>query len=230
MEANRIVSGVGSDADRAQPPLPRGRHRLSTVEVAENQRLRLIAALTRSVSERGYAATSVERILEGAGVSRGTFYQLFGNRRECLLAAHQLAVARLTERLESACAGETSWDRSVGAAIGAAVDFAAEEPEQARLLTIDTLAADSEGSMQGLAAIDRFASLLGEGRRHNARAASLPETTERALVGSVAMMISSHLLMDRPVADLKSQLVYLVLLPYVGREEAERLAAASPQS
>jgi AcrR family transcriptional regulator len=224
------VSGVRSDAGGVQPTLPRGRHRLSAEEVADNQRLRLIEALISSVSQRGYAATSVERILEGAGVSRGTFYQLFDNRQECLLAAHELALEGLTRRLDGACAGEPSWDRKASAAIEAAVDFAAEEPGQARLLILDTLAADSEGSQRGLAAIDRFAGLLRGGRTHHPRAASLPESAERALVGSVSMTIFSRLLSGEPVAELKPQLVYLVLAPYVGRDEAERLASSSPQS
>jgi AcrR family transcriptional regulator len=206
-------------------PLPRGRHQLSAEEVADNQRRRLIEALARSVAERGYAATSVERILEGSGVSRGTFYELFPNRRACLLAAHEVALEELSEKIGGACAGQQCWAEKAKAAIHAVIDFASERPDQARLLALDALAADREASSRGLAAMDWFVDLLHAGREHHPRAIGLPEATERALVGSVSMTISSRLISGEPVTGLASQLVYLVLVPYVGREEAERLAA-----
>lgn len=218
------MSGERSDADGVGA-LPRGRHRLTAEEVADNQRHRLIEALARSVAERGYAATSVERILEGSGVSRGTFYELFPNRRACLLAAHEFALANLTDRVGDACAGEEHWAEKARAAVHAVVGFACEQPDQARLLTVDALAADREASSRGLAAMDWFAGMLRAGREHHSRAVGLPDVAERALIGSVSMTISSRLLSGEPVAGLESQLVYLVLVPYVGREEAERLAA-----
>lgn len=231
MEASGIVSGERLDAGGTQrQALPRGRHQLTAEQVADNQRRRLIEALARSVAERGYAATSVERILEGSGVSRGTFYELFPNRRACLLAAHEFALAGLTDKVGDACAGEEQWRDKARAAIHAVVDFASEQPDQARLLTLDTLAADREASSRGLAAMDWFASLLRAGREHHPRAIGLPEVAERALIGSVSMSISSRLISGEPVAGLEPQLVYLVLVPYVGRDEAERLAAVPAQS
>lgn len=225
------MSGERLDAGgEQQESLPRGRHGLSAEEVADHQRRRLIEALARSIAERGYAATSVERILEGSGVSRGTFYELFANRHECLLAAHASALEGLTDRVGNACAREERWKDKARAAIHAVIRFASEQPDQARLLTLDTLAADRKASSQGLAAMDWFAGLLRVGREHHLRAVGLPEVAERALVGSVSMSISSRLISGEPVAELESPLVYLVLVPYVGRDEAERLAAAPPQS
>jgi AcrR family transcriptional regulator len=197
---------------------------MTAEEVAENQRRRLIAAMAHSVALRGYAATSVDKILEGSGVSRGTFYQLFANRHECLLAAHDASVEYMTDRVSAACAGEANWERKVRAAIYAAVDFAAQRPDQARLLTLDALAADSEASHRGLAAIDRFAAMLRSGRSHHPKAAALPEVTERALVGSISMTINSRLLSGESPAGLGAQLVYLVLVPYVGPAAAKRTA------
>ncbi|HSK49539.1 MAG TPA: TetR/AcrR family transcriptional regulator [Solirubrobacterales bacterium] len=220
----------GGDREFAHGPLPRGRHRLDPEQVAENQRRRLVAAMARSVAERGYAATSVDRILEGSGVSRGTFYELFANRQECLLAAHEAAVAALAERLDVACAGGQPWRERAIAAIGAVVEFAAQEPDLARLLTLDALAADNEASKRGLAALDRFAAMLREGREHYKPAAALPDTTERALVGAVAMTINARLLSGESLAGLEPQLAYLVLVPYVGPAKARQLAGAPPQS
>jgi AcrR family transcriptional regulator len=204
--------------------LPRGRHQLTAEEVTSNQRQRLIAAMAHSVAVRGYAATTVERVLEASGVSRGTFYEIFANRHECLLAAHDAALECLTSRVSAACRGDRNWGKKVRAAIYASVDFAEQKPDQARLLTLDALAADSQASGRGLAAIDRFAEMLRGGRAKHRQAEALPEITERAMVGSVSMMISSRLLRGESLAGLEPQLVYLVLVPYLGPAAAKRIA------
>jgi AcrR family transcriptional regulator len=215
---------IGGGPEFTPPPLPRGRHHLGAERVAENQRQRLIAAMAHSVAVRGYAATTVERVLESSGVSRGTFYEIFANRHECLLAAHDAALDCLTSRVSAACEGGGDWERGVRAAIYASVDFAEQRPDQARLLTLDTLAADGQASDRGLAAIDRFAGMLRKGREEHPQAKALPEITERAMVGSVSMMISSRLLRGESLADVGPQLVYLVLVPYVGPTAASRLS------
>jgi AcrR family transcriptional regulator len=210
-----------------QSPLPRGRHRLAPEQVAENQRQRLIAAMAHSVAVRGYAATSVNRVLEGSGISRGTFYEIFANRHECLLAAHEAALECLTGRVSAACEAPGVWGRKVRAAIYASVDFAERRPDQARLLTIDALAADGQASDRGLAAIDRFAAMLRTGRTEHSRAEALPEITERTMVGSISMAISSRLLRGESLIGLEPQLVYLVLVPYLGPDAAKRIAEPS---
>jgi AcrR family transcriptional regulator len=197
---------------------------LTAEEVTANQRRRLIAAMAHSVAVRGYAATTVERVLEASGVSRGTFYEIFANRHECLVATHDAALECLTNRVSVACKGGDAWERKVRAAIYASVDFAEQCPDQARLLTLDTLVADGQASSRGLATIDRFAAMLRKGRAEHRCADALPEVTERAMVGSISMTISSHLLRGESLAGLEPQLVYLVLVPYVGPAAAKRIA------
>ena len=212
------------------PSLPRGRHRLSRGEVAADQRRRLLAAMTESVAVRGYAATSVERVIELAGVSRATFYEQFGNRRECLLAAHAAVLERFLEDVSAACSGETVWRDRAAAAIGAAVEFAIRHPDEARLLALDTIAADAEAARHALAGADRLVAMLRTGRKHHTQAADLPEVTERALVGAVASAVNWHLLKGESLRGLEPQLIYLVLTPYVGSAAAARQAARVEKS
>jgi AcrR family transcriptional regulator len=215
---------IAGEPEFAQSPLPRGRHRIPPGEVAENQRRRLIAAMAHSIARRGYAATSVDRVLEGSGVSRGTFYELFGNRQECLAATQEACLESLMERISAACVGERRWAAKVRAAVYATVEFADQAPDQARLLTLDAIAADAQSSRQALTAVDRFAEMLRPGREHHPKAAELPPVTERALVGSVAITIGCQLLEGGSPAGLEAQLAYLVLAPYTGAAAARRLA------
>lgn len=207
--------------------LPRGRHRLSREEVSENQRQRLLIAMAESVALRGYAATSVEHVIDLAGVSRATFYAQFDNRLDCLLAAHEAIFARFLDEVSAACSGEKAWGDGASAAIGAAIGFAVRCPADARLLALDTIAADAEAAKRALAASERLVGMLRTGRKHHPRALKLPDVTERALIGAVASVVNWRLLSEEPLADVEPQLIQLVLTPYVGAAAAARQAAKS---
>jgi AcrR family transcriptional regulator len=226
------MAGTSEGDGQAFPhaPLPRGRHRLTRQEVAENQRQRLLAAMAESVAIRGYAATSVEHVIDLAGVSRATFYKQFDNRRDCLLAAHAATFGLFMEEVSAACAAEPEWDEGAAAAIGVAVEFAVRRPAGARLLALDTIAADAEAASRAMASTERLAAMLRIGREHHPRAADLPEVTELALVGAVASTLNSRLLAGESLDGLEPQLVHLVLTPYVGAAAAARRAAKAKQS
>jgi AcrR family transcriptional regulator len=77
--------------------LPRGPHALPQEVVIAHQRERLLASAADAVADYGYAELTVRDLIEGAGVSRRTFYQLFEDKLECVLAAHRMALDRLSE-------------------------------------------------------------------------------------------------------------------------------------
>ena len=65
------------------------------MQVEEIQRSRLLAAAAVVIDEDGYEQTSVQRITDRARVSRRTFYELFVNREECLVALLDEAAERV---------------------------------------------------------------------------------------------------------------------------------------
>jgi AcrR family transcriptional regulator len=186
--------------------------------------------MAESVAIRGYAATSVARVIELAGVSRGTFYEQFENRRECLLAAYDAVSESFFDELTAACSDEFAWRDRAAAAIGAVVRFAGRRPEQVRLLALDTVAADLDAAHRALTGMDRMAALLRTGREHYPKAVALPDVTERALVGAVASAVNWRLLSGESLDGLEPQLVQLVLTPYLGAAAAARQAAKAEQS
>jgi len=52
---------------------------------------RMLDAMTATVAERGYAATSIAEVIKRAHASRSTFYEQFADKEDCYLAAYQLA-------------------------------------------------------------------------------------------------------------------------------------------
>ena len=120
-----------------------------------------------------------------------------------------------------ACGRHTEWPARSAAGIHAALDFAIANPAVARALTIESRLPRSSESRGYWQMIEHFSELLGEGAPRKAR---LPASTDEALVGGVATVVGGHLLsgrMDR-LEEISSELVYFVLLPYLGFAEAKR--------
>jgi AcrR family transcriptional regulator len=206
--------------------LPRGPHRLPREVVVNHQRQRLLAGVAQALAKHGLADMTVEHVLEQAGVSRTTFYEHFDNKRESVLIAHEQAFDRLSGELIRACAAQADWPAKIVAAIAATTAFAVRSPEEAQLLVLEALAADSVLAERALASNGFLVGLLRNGREQCPQAAALPELTERALVGAITSVIGQRLLCGQvdQLPALAPQLVHLTLIPYLGFEEAARVA------
>lgn len=149
-------------------PLPRGRHHLSRDQVEESQRLRLAVAMADVLAERGYARTPVAAVLDRAGVSRQTFYQLYDDKLGCFLDALDLVGAVLVGRLSDAVAEDPSAVPPVERAVAAVEQYLEtiiEHPTFARLYIVEVHAAGPgallrRASLQNQV-VDALASLLG---------------------------------------------------------------------
>lgn len=217
-----------------QGRLPRGRHKLTRAAVEANQRTRLLTAATEVLAEAGYIALTVDQVIEGAGVSRATFYEQFADKHQCVLAAHEAAFDHLNDAIQGACAGQGTWVDGVAAGIGAALEFAAERPDEARLV-IETYPAASDPLLagQGLTTHERLAELLRPGREQAGDPGlGRPETTERAVIGAAISVVGSRLLSGEAesLPSLRSELVQLILTPYLGVDDARRAAQPLEES
>ena len=193
-------------------PLPRGRHALSPEEVAANQRARIATAIASQTVEHGCDGLTVERVIEAAGVSRSTFYHHFANKREALLASHELIFGSLLDELMAACGGEEEWPAKISAAVGAALDFAAARPNQFSFLSVGSLIVDAGLAERVIASHEQLATLMS-GLRQEARADSAtPECTERFLVAGLGYVLASHLPeQGSDLTTLRGELVELTL-------------------
>ncbi|GAA2446162.1 hypothetical protein GCM10010191_73880 [Actinomadura vinacea] len=132
--------------------LPRGRHALAREEVRRIHRTRLCTAMAEVMAEKGYVGTSVADVLQRAVVSRQSFYDLFGSKLDCFMAAFegagQLLLERLTREIGDAGApGEGARDDRLELcerAITAYLRALAEELPFARLFLVEVYAAGPE--------------------------------------------------------------------------------------
>lgn len=197
--------------------------------VVEDQRRRLFAATARALAERDYTELTVKHVIEAAAVPRSAFDANFDNRRDCVLAAHRDVFGRLQRAILDACASERDWPQRVRAALASAFAFARRAPEEARLLTLDAVAADPVLAGAVGASKARLAALLREGRHQSVNGPTLPERVEEGVVAA-ALTVSGRRLREGDAEGLRSlepEVLQFVLTPYLGIGEAAQVARSS---
>jgi len=189
-------------------------------------RERLVAAISKAAAEHGYAELTVDHVISYADVSREIFEVHFESKEQGLMAAQEAFFERLWLEALHACDEGEEWPLKVRAGLEAILASLVEGSALARVFAIEANAASFAVAERQFATLEEFAGLLRKGRAEYPAAAVLPEATERALVGGVASIVCGHLLDENPraIVRLEAQLVELLLIPYVGVDEARRVA------
>jgi AcrR family transcriptional regulator len=217
---------MASHQDLRKWRLPRGRHGLPRELVARSQRERLLAAVVRVTAAKGYDSTSVADILEEAGVGRESFYELFQDKRDCMLAARALLVENLVETILVPYGSSASWPERVRDTLGAGLEWFASDPAAARVVMIEVAAVGPASRELFQADFRLFTRLVDEGLEEGAPAPPLPQASSLA-VGTALARVYEEVVRGR-AAELPSllpELTYEVLVPFLG-EEGARTAAS----
>ena len=203
-------------------PLPRGRHGLPREAVTESQRTRIIDSMVSAAAHRGYGETRVVDVVERAGVSRATFYDLFDDLEDCFLATFdhvsgrvlETAMAAFNERLDA------PWPERVRAATSAVLELYASWPEGARCAVVEVLAAGPNALSRRDASMRQLAGLMDTGR--DEFGVGLPEGMSLAIMGGIQELLLAELISGE-ASDLPSlapELVHWITLPFLGPEAA----------
>ncbi|MGH2974085.1 MAG: TetR/AcrR family transcriptional regulator [Solirubrobacterales bacterium] len=208
-------------------PLPAGRHGFSREQVAHNQRERLIAGLAAAVAERGYVAVTITDITKQARVSRRVFYENFEGKEECFLAAFEVVAGYVRELAQEAAVGASDWPHRAIASARAVLAFFAAEPDLARLCLVESQAAGPAVAARFHEAVHEAIPYLEQGRAERPAARDLPPTTEESTIGALTMLASRKVAAGEAaqLEDLLPDFAQFILAPYLGAEEASRLAA-----
>jgi AcrR family transcriptional regulator len=199
--------------------------------VSEIQRQRILAAMAEVTAEQGAAGVTVAHIVARSGVSRRTFYELFSDRDDCLLATLELAGRRArgavlpAYRGEGGSAARTRWRGAMRAGLTALLAFFDEEPALARLCVVESLAAGSKALALRTRVVEALIEAVEGGRaeaRSGARAA--PPLTGEGVVGAVLAVIHARLASAQrtPLSPLAPALMSMIVAPYLGPAAAEK--------
>ncbi len=220
--------------------------------VSEIQRQRLLAGMAEVAAERGVGSVTVAHIVARSGVSRRTFYELFSDREDCLLAALDQAIARAASAVLPVYddAGprprsriphrgghpkghrQAGWRERMRGALGALLQFFDEEPATARLCVVESLGAGPAALERRTRIVQVLIGAVEEGRSEAKSGKDTPPLTGEGVVGAVLAVIHARLVIPnrKPLAPLTPALMSMIVQPYLGQAAAEReLRKPAPQ-
>ncbi|MGC1165002.1 MAG: helix-turn-helix domain-containing protein [Solirubrobacterales bacterium] len=224
-----------SKSDLRQWRLPRGRHGLPRELVARSQRERLLAAVVRVAASNGYESTSVADILEEAGVGRESFYELFEDKKECLLSARAILVDDLNATVAAVYNEPGPWPERVRNTLAAMLGWFAADPAAAKVVVVEVAAVGAASRELFQSDFARFTKLMDDGLEQPEPVRGLPRVTALAIAAALAR-VYEEVVRDRTaqLPALLPELTYELLVPFIGEETAmveedraaEMLAAA----
>lgn len=178
------------------PPAPEGQSpsmpRPTRPAGGARQRRRLLDAITQVAGERGREHATLRAVVEHAGVSRRTLYELFDDKDDLFLAAADEVAERATAAMVGAYRQAGTPRAGLADAIDALLDFCAAEPPTARVYLVETATAGREGADRWCQHLDdmsqRARCALGRLR------ADLPAHASLMAVGGVYTVARSRVL------------------------------------
>jgi AcrR family transcriptional regulator len=180
------------------------------VHVAEMQRQRLLSAFVEVLAEQGLENASVGRVCKRAGVSRRTFYEIFDDRDECLLAAFDAAIARLARPVVAAFRAEGAarrarrtqgWRERIRAALTVLLERLDAEPDVARMCIVETLKAGPVVAGRRAAALSALVAAVEQGRGEAQRGNEPPSLSGQGVVGGALSVVHARLLDCPPMGN-----------------------------
>ena len=193
--------------------------------VADVQRARIVAAMSQACGELGAANVTVADVVERAGVSRRTFYELFEDCESCLLRALDDATARAGERVIAAHDDPSApWRERIRASLTALLRYLEEEPTMGRLLIVESHAAGRGASERSERVLTHVIAAVDAGRVEAKGNVSPPPLSAEGVVGAVLFVIHRRLVAcprtgeakGAPLVELVNPLMSMIVLPYLG--------------
>lgn len=211
--------------------LPRGPHRLSREEVENHQRERILAAMIAAAGTKGYGSTTIRDITHRARVSRDTFYQQFGNKEECFLAAYDGVVRELLAQMVAVGTSEPSYVENMRKGVRAYLSFWSERPDAARVCTLEIMAVGGEARAHSERTLRSFARLYraiaAQAHIEQPELPTIPDVVPRAIVVATLELITDYVRQGRvsSLPEFENDILYLWLMGLAGHEVASAALA-----
>jgi AcrR family transcriptional regulator len=218
-----VSARVGVRRERVAHPGRQGGH------VEGMQRRRLSLAMVEVVSEEGFEGATIARVCRRAGVSRRTFYEIFDDREQCLLATFDQAIEHLTHLLKPIYTSDGSWCERTRNSLMALLEIFDNEPDLARMCVVETLKTGPILSERRAQVIAGLVQLIEQGRSEAKRGNQPPPLAGQGVVGGVLSIVHAHLLerspgngVQHPLIELTGPLMSMIVHPYLGSAAARR--------
>ncbi len=188
----------------------------------------MIAAMVEVATEQGASKLSVGLVVARSGVSRRTFYEVFNDGQDCLLAALEDSLERARSYVQEVYSPRESWRTRIRVALHALLRFLEDEPDRGRLLIVEAPGAGSKALKRRSAVLGELIDAVDAGRADSKAGAVLTPLTAEGVVGSVLAVVHARLVSSEPGAarpalvELTNPLMSTIVLPYLGTAAARK--------
>jgi AcrR family transcriptional regulator len=184
---------------------------------------RALRAFAAVVAEEGYVDTTVDAVLKRAQMSATTFYAHFHGKDDAMLAAIDSACAQMLAAILPAFRRAPDWPDGIRSGFGALCNFLASRPALAQLIAVEIFAAGAAAVERRSETLEPLEELVGQGFEREPEA---PKVSPEAVTGAILTLIRKRLRDSgaHSLPSLAPLLTYLTLCPFLGAEEACRVA------
>lgn len=187
----------------------------------EAERTQIIEGFIAVVAERGFRTTQLEAVLARTGVDETAFEHHFEDLDDCFRATWKYVSDRYMPNALAAYERANGWREQIRAVGRAIADYLVEHPGHGWILFVEGPAPGKPGGATD-PNVEVFIELIDRGRFEMDDPNSLTRATAEGIAGAVNERIADTLkrraLEDIP--QLTPELMYLVVLPYLGPEAA----------
>lgn len=206
--------------------------------MVEIQRGRILGAMVEVCAEYGAANVTVAHVVERAGVSRRTFYQLYRDREQCFLATFDDGIGRAARCVLEDYDPDARWVARLRLVLTRLLAFLDVEPGIGQLLIVGSLGAGPAALSRRAGAIDRILAFVQEGSSEAKGNVEPSPLTAEGIVGGVLSVLHARLLdllalcanphgsprdcEQASLLELTGPLISMIVLPYLGSAAARR--------
>lgn len=204
-------NGTGGDSGLAREPAD-----------LDAERAGIIGAFIDLCFERGYLELTPELVAGRAGVEIEAFGRHFADLEDCFCQLLEEMRAELLAFVATAFAGEQTWRDQIRAVAYAMLRFWRADAKRARLMLVEVHSAGVRAQLIRDEGMQEMIVLIDLGRQELGDPESVPRATAEALAGTVYGRMSQAI-KEGAVdfgASMIPELMYTVVLPYLGPEAA----------
>jgi AcrR family transcriptional regulator len=169
-------------------------------EAAESKD-RILAVAERLFAERGYAATSIREISQGANVNRALIYYYFRDKRDLYWAVFQEGVEQMSRMMVEATRGGKTAREKLDAFVGGYYRLLLQRQDTVRIAFREITGSGEELGLpvrkcfgENLAQLQ---AIIGEGIVSGELRALDPEMTAHSLIGMINVFMTQRLVTER---------------------------------